>query len=137
MRNWDELSELEQLATYYSDSYKDAYGFRPRGEFGHPKTVEEYKAELDRLGEIIHKQIKEQKAAERVAYGEWKVNIRNIMDICSCSKADAIKIDIDANDPTWSIKDFGVQDQIVEEYIWKTGIGYEKQTEIMEMLNAA
>ena len=136
MRNWDELSELEQLATYYSDSYKDAYGFRPRGEFGHPQTVEEYKKEMDRLGEIIHRQIKEQKADERVAYGEWKVNIRKIMGLCSCSKAEAIKIDIDARDPIWSIKDYGVQDQIVEGYIFSTGIGWDKQPEIMEILNA-
>ena len=136
MRNWDELSELEQLATYYSDAYKDAYGFRPRGEFGHPQTVEEYKKEMDRLGEIIHRQIKEQKADERLAYGEWKVNIRKIMGLCSCSKAEAIKIDIDANDPIWSIKDFGVQDQIVEGYIFSTGIGFDKQLEIMELLNA-
>ena len=135
MRNWEELSEIEQLATIYSDSYKDVYGFRPRGEFGHPQTVEEYKTELDRLGEIIHKQIKEQKADERVAYGEWKVNIRNIMDICSCSKADAIKIDIDANDPIWSIKDYGLH-QAVESYVFSTGIGWDKQTELMELLNA-
>ena len=31
MREWDQLSEREQLETIYSDAYKDAYGFRPRG----------------------------------------------------------------------------------------------------------
>ena len=136
MRNWEELTELEQLATIYSDSYKDAYGFRPRGEFGHPQTVEEYKTELDRLGEIIHEQIKEDRRLESIAYGEWKVNIRKIMGLCSCSKAEAIKIDIDAHDPIWSIKDYGVQDQIVEGYIFSTGIGWDKQSEIMELLSA-
>ena len=65
------------------------------------------------------------------------MNIRKIMELCSCSKAEAIKIDIDANDPTWSIKDYGVQDQTVEEYIWKTRIGWDKQTEIMGLLNGA
>ena len=136
MRNWEELTELEQLATIYSDSYKDAYGSRPRGEyFNHPQTVEEYKTELDRLGEIIHEQIKEDKRRESIAWGEWKVNIRNIMDICSCSKADAIKIDIDANDPIWSIKDYGLP-QAVESYIFSTGIGWDKQSEIMELLSA-
>ena len=132
---WEDLPEIDQLAQIYSDQYKDAYGFRPRGT-GHPETVEEYKEKLDYLSGVIHEQVKEEKALEREAFGEWKVNIRNIMNICSCSKAEAIKIDIDANDPTWSIKDYGVQDQIVEEYIWKTRIGWDKQTEIMELLNA-
>ena len=136
MRNWDELSELEQLATYYSDSYKDAYGFRPRGESGHPQTVEEYNTELDRLGEIIHEQIKEDKRRESIAYGEWKVSIRNIMDICSCSKADAIKHDIVANgDDSLEVYP-GMLHNIVEGYIFSTGIGWDKQTELMEVLNA-
>ena len=135
MRNWDELSEVEQLAQIYSDQYKDAYGFRPRGN-GHPETVEEYNKELDRLGDIIHEQIKEDKRSESIAFGEWKVNIRKIMGLCSCSKAEAIKIDIDAHDPIWSIEDFGVQDQIVEGYIFSTGIGFDKQPELMELLNA-
>ena len=136
MRNWDELSELEQLAQYYSDSYKDAYGIRPRGNIGHPKTVEEYNKELDYLSKVCSEQVKEEKRRESIAFGEWKVNIRKIMGLCSCSKAEAIKIDIDAHDPIWSIKDFGVQDQIVEGYIFSTGIGWDKQPEIMEILNA-
>lgn len=30
-KTWDELSEVEQLETIYSDAHKEAYGFRPRG----------------------------------------------------------------------------------------------------------
>ncbi len=138
MRNWEDLPEIDQLAQIYSDQYKDAYGIRPRGEYGHPQTVEEYNERLDYLSGVIHEQVKEERRLESIAFGEWKVNIRKIMGICSCSKAEAIKIEIDANDPTWSIGEFGVQDHIVEEYIWKRGIGWEKQPEIIEMLlNAA
>ena len=133
---WEDLPEIDQLAQIYSDQYKDANGFRPRGNIGHPQTVEEYKKELDYLSGVIHEQVKEEKRLESIAFGEWKVNIRKIMGICSCSKAEAIKIDIDAHDPIWSIKDYGVQDQIVEGYIFSTGIGWDKQTEIMELLNA-
>ena len=142
MRNWDELSEVEQLAQIYSDQYKDAYGFRPRGN-GHPETVEEYNKELDRLGDIINEQIKEDKRSESIAFGEWKVNIRKIMGLCSCSKAEAIRIDIEANDPYWPIDKTTFVDNAfaihaaVEEYIWKLGIGWDKQTEIEELLNAA
>ncbi len=143
MRNWEDLPEIDQLAQIYSDQYKDAYGIRPRGEYGHPQTVEEYKEKLDYLGGVIKEQIKEEKAQERVAYGEWKVNIRKIMGLCSCSKAEAIKIDIDANGAMWPMDDstFVNQEfvihQNVEEYIWKIGIGWDKQQEIEKLLNAA
>ena len=137
MRNWDELTEIEQLAQIYSDQYKDAYGFRPRGESGHPQTVEEYNKELDRLGEIIHEQITEEKIRERTAFGEWKVNIRKIMDICSCSKVEAIKHDIEANGAMYFFDQPDGQEawSDVEEYIWKIGIGFDKQKEIEGLFN--
>ena len=136
MRNWDQLTELEQLAQIYSDQYKDINGFRPGDGVGHPETVEEYREACDIQSARIHTIIKEERRRESIAYGEWKVNIRKIMGLCSCSKAEAIKIDIDARDPIWSIKDFGVQDQIVEGYIFSTGIGWDKQSELMGILNA-
>mgnify|MGYP001399780302 CR=1 FL=1 len=58
---WEDLPEIDQLAQIYSDSYKDANGFRPRGNIGHPQTVEEYKKELDYLSGVIHEQVKEEK----------------------------------------------------------------------------
>ena len=142
MRNWDELSELEQLAQIYSDQYKDVNGFRPGDGHGHPQTVEEYREACDRLSVRIHTIIKEEKRRESIAYGEWKENIRNIMGLCSCSKAEAIKIDIDANGAMWPLDGSTFVDQEyaihenVEEYIWKLGIGWDKQTELMEILNA-
>ena len=143
MKKWEDLSELEQLAQYYSDSYKDAYGIRPGGYHGHPKTVEEYKERLDYLSGVIHEHVKEEKRLESIAYGEWKVNIRKIMGLCSCSKVEAIKIDIDANGAMWPLDGSTFVDQEyaihqnVEEYIWKLGIGWDKQTEIEGLLNAA
>ena len=142
MRNWDELSELEQLAQIYSDQYKDVNGFRPGDGHGHPETVEEYREACDILSARIHTIIKEEKRRESIAYGEWKVNIRNIMGLCSCSKAEAIKIDIDANGAMWPLDGSTFVDQEyaihenVEEYIWKLGIGWDKQTEIEGLLNA-
>ena len=142
MRNWDEQSELEQLAQIYSDQYKDINGFRPGDGVGHPETVEEYREACDIQSARIHTIIKEERRRESIAYGEWKVNIRKIMGLCSCSKAEAIKIDIDANGAMWPMdestfvnQEYAIH-QNVEEYIWKLGIGYDKQTEIEGLLNA-
>ena len=41
MREWDQLSEKEQLLQYISDEYKRAYGMRPRGDFYNNRTVEQ------------------------------------------------------------------------------------------------
>ena len=135
MTKWEDLPEIDQLAQIYSDQYKDAYGIRPGGYHGHPKTVEEYEEQLDYLSGVIRSQVKEERALEREAYGEWKVNIRKIMGLCSCSKVEAIKIDIDANGAMYPIGAEGTFAD-VEEYIWKLGIGYDKQTEIEGLLNA-
>ena len=135
MRNWDELSELEQLAQIYSDQYKDVNGFRPHG-VGHPETVEEYREACDILSARVVTLIKEEKRRESIAFGEWKVNIRKIMGLCSCSKVEAIKIDIDANGAMYPIGSQGTFAD-VEEYIWKIGIGWDKQQEIEGLLNDA
>ena len=55
MRTWEELSEKEQLLTYISDVHKDAYGFRPRGDWT-DWTVPELKKELDRLYDAAHEE---------------------------------------------------------------------------------
>jgi hypothetical protein len=48
---WEDLSELEQMESRYSDFFKEAYGYRPRHDTTE-WTVEDYKREFDRLREI-------------------------------------------------------------------------------------
>ena len=47
--SWDELPEKDQLASTYSDVYKEKYGIRPRFMRFDEMSVEELKAELERL----------------------------------------------------------------------------------------
>lgn len=56
---WEEMSERAQLLNLWSDAFKDAYGFRPRMVDTSQMTVESLKLELDRLGEVIRRQIEE------------------------------------------------------------------------------
>ena len=51
MYEWDDLSEREQLLIYISDTYKSAYGVRPRGMYD-DWSVEDLKVELDRLVDL-------------------------------------------------------------------------------------
>jgi hypothetical protein len=43
------------LASTYSDLFKDLYGIRPRGYY--PSTIEEYKKEINKVGEELYMEI--------------------------------------------------------------------------------
>ena len=64
MREWDQLSEKEQLLQYISDEYKRAYGMRPRGDFYNNRTVEQLRVDLDELNKYANEQYELEKARE-------------------------------------------------------------------------
>ena len=64
MREWDQLSEKEQLLQYISDEYKRAYGIRPRGDFYNNRTVEQLRVDLDELNAYANEQYDLEKARE-------------------------------------------------------------------------
>ena len=63
MKDWNDMSEKEQLLQYISDEHKSAYGFRPRGSYDH-MTVVELRAELTRLNDEANRIYDEEKALE-------------------------------------------------------------------------
>lgn len=73
MRSWEDLSELEQLQCTYSDAYKDAYGFRPRG--CSDMTVAELREELNRLGSVIAEQEDQRERAEAEAATRFETRV--------------------------------------------------------------
>ena len=64
MKEWDQLSEKEQLLQYISDEYKRAYGMRPRGDFYNNRTVEQLRVDLDELNAYANEQYDLEKARE-------------------------------------------------------------------------
>ena len=54
------MTILEQYACIYSDRFKDAYGFRPRGNETADWNEIQYLAEFARLNEIVDRQIAEE-----------------------------------------------------------------------------
>ena len=124
MRKWEELSDLEQAATIYSDFYKDANGIRPGGYYGHPKTVEEYNKEIDRLGKVIKEQVKEETKKEEEAWKEWQEFINSFMLEHNVSKSDAIKWDMEAQE---------VSDD-VEYYCYVSHLSFDREAEIKALI---
>ena len=64
MKEWEQLSEKEQLLQYISDEYKRAYGVRPRGDFYNNRTVEQLRVDLDELNAYANEQYDLEKARE-------------------------------------------------------------------------
>ena len=64
MKEWNQLSEKEQLLQYISDEYKRAYGMRPRGDFYNNRTVEQLRVDLDELNKYANEQYDLEKARE-------------------------------------------------------------------------
>ena len=64
MKEWDQMSEKEQLLQYISDEYKRAYGMRPRGDFYNNRTVEQLRVDLDELNAYANEQYDLEKARE-------------------------------------------------------------------------
>jgi len=64
MKEWNEMSEKEQLLQYISDEHKRAYGIRPRGDFYNNRTVEQLRVDLDELNAYANEQYDLEKARE-------------------------------------------------------------------------
>ena len=80
MREWDQLSEKEQLLQYISDEYKRAYGVRPRGDFYNNRTVEQLRVDLDELNAYANEQYDLEKAREVERLEEFEERLFGIQE---------------------------------------------------------
>ena len=98
MREWDQLSEKEQLLQYISDCHKHAYGFRPRGQYGDDWSVEELRVELDRLCDYANEVYELEKAREVERLEEFEATIVKLMNCGAKSRMEALRWIIEADE---------------------------------------
>lgn len=133
MKDWDDLTEREQLLTYISDVHKDAYGFRPRGKYGDDWTVEELKQELDRLVDYANEVYEEEQKLAEANADAFDEQIIAVQASGAANREQAIKWLVEADeDALWDI----------EHYVWKQGFlftdrGRSLVKEIAEIFKAA
>ena len=78
-KSWEEMSDLEQAQSTYSDMHKDAYGFRPRGIDTSSWTEEQFEAEFVSLSETIDANYKQQLAQEAVAQHDFEMRVLSLL----------------------------------------------------------
>ena len=98
MREWDQLSEKAQLLQYISDAHKDAYGFRPRGQYGDDWSVEELRVELDRLCDYANEVYELEKAREVERLEEFEATLVKLMNCGAKSRMEALRWIIEADE---------------------------------------
>ena len=113
-KEWDQLSEKEQLLQYISDEHKSAYGFRPRGSYDH-LTVVELRAELTYLNEEANRIYEEEQAHAKDCAVEYEKHIQSLIDLGASSRQIALWWDLDGDDY------FSFEYPDVEHYVWNLG----------------
>ena len=125
MTEWNELSERDQLLTYISDTHKEAYGFRPRGDYS-GMSVQELSDWLDRLYEEAAEEAERIQNIEKESWNELKSHLANLVNMGAKDFRQALAWDMQAEDvESW---DFGF-------YCYHKGIAYSKQR-VLERLAA-
>ena len=89
-KGWEELSELEQLASEYSDFFKEAYGFRPHLDAS-SWTVEEFQAAFEELSAVCKENAIARKQAEAVAAARVEARIASLMQSGAVDRGTAIR----------------------------------------------
>ena len=111
MKDWDDYTEKEQLLQYISDTYKSAYGHRPRG-FYDDWSVEDLKVELDRLVDYANKVYEEEQVAAEKDADAFDEQILAVQASGAANREQAIKWLVEAEED--ALYD-------IEHFVWKQG----------------
>ena len=81
---------LQDLAGYYSDSHKEAYGFRPRHSTK-DWSFEDFEKELTHLQSVIEDNIAQEKIREKEAVIEFEAEIARLIEMGAKDRSAAIR----------------------------------------------
>jgi hypothetical protein len=89
--SWEEMSDVEQLHSIWWDAYKDAYGFRPRGQDVGHWTVEDFQKELDILGAAIDRAEKARLEEEALAVVRFSKRVQEVINTGAGDRETALR----------------------------------------------
>ena len=97
-RSWEDLTPLEQYRESYSDMYKDAYGFRPRGIDTSLWTLEQFEAEFEYLARALELQLKEKAEAQSVAVAAFEARVAEVIKLGASDRETALRWIMDGSE---------------------------------------
>jgi len=79
LKNWEDMTPLEQAQCTYWDMYKDAHGVRPRGVDTSSWSLKDFEIEFDRLGKIIEEDEQQRKQDEAAAIVRFEERVKSFI----------------------------------------------------------
>ena len=90
-KTWNELSRKEQLECIFWDTYKDAYGFRPRGHNISAMTEQQLECEISELTQIIERNQKQEELEQQEAIIRFEKRVEETIALGAKNRETAIK----------------------------------------------
>lgn len=126
LKSWDELSELEQLQTTYSDFHKDVYGIRSRHHYDW--SLERLKEAMESLEDEAEVQFENDRIRQKEAIEDFEENVSKMITMGAGDRETALRWVLDGcfeefnkdyieRDPSY----FNYEFNLPYEYDWKTG----------------
>ena len=88
-------AQREDILSYFSDLYKDAYGSRPRFNY-RDLSNEELKAEHDYLVNLVEANNIREAQQQAENYIAFKKHLSDVCRICNCKRKQAIRFILDS-----------------------------------------
>jgi hypothetical protein len=89
--SWEEMTVLEQLACTFSDMYKDAHGFRPRGIDTSRFTEEDFRKEFEYLQRVILENDAREREAQAAAARDFEARVGELIAIGAGNRETALR----------------------------------------------
>ena len=101
-RTWDQLTELEQAASTYSDAHKDAYGYRDRSDRSH-WTLADYDKAIERCIVVMNEEMENERQLCLTRQRDYEQGIQDMMDLGASDRPAAIRWWFEAQgaEPEW------------------------------------
>ena len=127
-----DISYRDELATIHYDMYKDVHGIRPRWYNYAEMTVEDLKAELDRLDHQMEQVLEERKKEEKESEQAFKSTLAVCMKAGAKDEREALR---------WIIQEESLEhEQDIDHFLYNLGLlftsyGSELKKDIKQLVN--
>lgn len=99
-RAWEDLTEVEQLQSEFSDCYKEIYNFRPSAYYDSPEWNDAtwLREQLVKLEDQAARELSYQEASEFRAIESFEKKVCDVISVGAKDRETAIRWILDAND---------------------------------------
>ena len=123
----------QNLEAIYSDMHKDAYGFRPRGEWTNMST-EELVSDMEYFGKLIDAADIEEAIAEKAAMVALEARLASYMEMGAPNRATAMRWELESQGESIALQSGALYD--IGYYCYCNGLPYTLEPTIREWIGA-